>query len=671
MKISALTWIRRRGGGPPQAWRSGGRRVPASASLAALQESEERLGLFIEESPAALAMLDRGMRYLAASRRWKEEYGLGGIDLVGRSHYEVFPEIGEELRSVHRRALAGEVIRNEEDRFVRADGSEQWVRWEARPWRYADGEVGGIVIFSEDISGYKRAEASQRHLADVLRAMQRLNELITQEGDRDAVLSEACALLTESRGYRSGWIGLLDGSGGLRVVAESRTGLSAASLTEAFGEAGLPRCCAEALAGGNDVILHDVARECGGCLLSQGGRGGAALVGAIRHDGRSFGILAVALPLSMAVDDERDLFREVLDDLGLALSAIEGRSNRSKLEAALASMTDAVFISDAEGNFVDFNDAFATFHKFRDRSECARTLSAYPFFLDVFMPDGALARLDQWAVPRALRGEVGSNVEYALKRKDTGEEWVGSYSFSPIRGESGDIVGSVVVARDITEKKRAEDRIAQALEEKETLLRELYHRTKNNMLSIIAMMSLRASAHPEAGLADFVEDINQRILAMALVHEKLYRHKSLSRIDLGEYLAELARVSIQNAARGDEVSLSLELERVSVLIDTAMPAALAVNELLTNSLRHAFPGGRRGTIRIRLALADSGSIELEYSDDGVGIPAGFDVANQSSYGLKTALSLVFHQLRGSISLLPGPGTRYAISFRDDFYGERV
>lgn len=135
------------------------------------------------------------------------------------------------------------------------------------------------------------------------------------------------------------------------------------------------------------------------------------------------------------------------------------RESRAKLEAALASMTDAVFISDGEGRFLHFNDAFATFHRFQSKDECHKNLADYPAVLDVFLPEGAPAPLERWAVPRALRGEVGTNAEYTLRRKDTGECWVGSYSFAPIRDPKGAIAGCVVVARDITDRKRAEGEI--------------------------------------------------------------------------------------------------------------------------------------------------------------------------------------------------------------------
>jgi|GEM_PF-1175390 len=131
------------------------------------------------------------------------------------------------------------------------------------------------------------------------------------------------------------------------------------------------------------------------------------------------------------------------------------RSQRT-LEAALASMNDAVFISDRQGRFIEFNEAFATFHRFESKAACAQTLAEYPAFLEVRTPDGSLAPLEQWAVPRALRGERVNNAEYHLLRTDTGEAWVGSYSFGPIRDAAGAIVGSVVVGRDVTESKCTE-----------------------------------------------------------------------------------------------------------------------------------------------------------------------------------------------------------------------
>ena len=123
-----------------------------------LREQEALLRLFVDYAPAALAMLDTDMRYLAVSRRWLQDFGLPGQSVLGRSHYEIFPEIPERWKDIHRRCLAGAVEQADEDPFERADGGIQWIKWEIRPWHEASGAVGGIVIFSEDITERKRMQ---------------------------------------------------------------------------------------------------------------------------------------------------------------------------------------------------------------------------------------------------------------------------------------------------------------------------------------------------------------------------------------------------------------------------------------------------------------------------------------------------------------------------------
>jgi len=125
-----------------------------------LMQREEQLSLFVEHAPAAIAMFDGEMRYMVASLRWLSDYGLRGQELTGRCHYEVFPEISEHRKTIHRRCLAGAVERQDEDLFVRADGTRQWLRWEILPWHSGPGKIGGIIIFSEDITDRKLAELS-------------------------------------------------------------------------------------------------------------------------------------------------------------------------------------------------------------------------------------------------------------------------------------------------------------------------------------------------------------------------------------------------------------------------------------------------------------------------------------------------------------------------------
>jgi PAS domain S-box-containing protein len=145
----------------------------------ALRESEELLRLFLAHAPVSLAMFDRDMRYLFASPRWMTDHGLGNRAIAGLSYYELLPEIPERWKELHRRGLAGAVLREDAERFVRADGTETWEKWEIRPWRSARGDVGGIVILTEDVTERKRAEDALLELANELenRVKQRTSEL--------------------------------------------------------------------------------------------------------------------------------------------------------------------------------------------------------------------------------------------------------------------------------------------------------------------------------------------------------------------------------------------------------------------------------------------------------------------------------------------------------------
>lgn len=176
----------------------------------ALRESEEKLRLFIDHAPVALAMLDREMRYVAVSRRLMTDYNLEDMDIVGRLHYEVFPEIPERWKEVHRRSLAGEVIRSEEDEFIRQDGSIQWLRWETLPWYTAADEIGGIVIFTEEISERKRTELELRRYAQNTAAMYELSQQMLTSSNQAQIYTSAHEAVRKMMPCDAFIIGLLD-----------------------------------------------------------------------------------------------------------------------------------------------------------------------------------------------------------------------------------------------------------------------------------------------------------------------------------------------------------------------------------------------------------------------------------------------------------------------------
>jgi diguanylate cyclase (GGDEF)-like protein/PAS domain S-box-containing protein len=158
-------------------------------------DSEDLLRVFIDQAPVAIAMLDREMRYVAVSRRWLSDYGFSDRDIHGLSHYELFPDIPERWLDIHRRALAGEIIASEEDRFERADGAVQWLRWEVRPW-HRNGVQGGIIIFAVDITQRKRSDEERKR--DQLRVVQLNAELEQRVFQRTAQLEDNVTRLRQA-----------------------------------------------------------------------------------------------------------------------------------------------------------------------------------------------------------------------------------------------------------------------------------------------------------------------------------------------------------------------------------------------------------------------------------------------------------------------------------------
>ncbi|MCC7366804.1 MAG: response regulator [Chloroflexi bacterium] len=177
------------------------RTAEREAALQTARATEELLRRFVEQAPVAVAMLDRDLRYLVVSRRWISDYGLDGQQLIGRGHYEVFPEVPDDWKAIHRQCLAGTVISRTEDRFVRSDGSEQWLHWEVQPWRNADGEIGGLVLFSEVVTDRVRTREERRSLMMRERVLQwrtaflaDASRRLAESLDLDAVLDQATRL---------------------------------------------------------------------------------------------------------------------------------------------------------------------------------------------------------------------------------------------------------------------------------------------------------------------------------------------------------------------------------------------------------------------------------------------------------------------------------------------
>lgn len=233
----------------------------------------------------------------------------------------------------------------------------------------------------------------------------------------------------------------------------------------------------------------------------------------------------------------------------------------------------------------------------------------------------------------------------------------------------------VTMAHDISERKHAEDAIrAQLQQEKEIVLRELAHRTKNNMFVIRSMLKLRAMHSDSDEIQRLFADVDDRIFAMALVHQKLYQSQNLSRLDLGEYIRELVVALVEShSLKPGIIKVNVDTESISALIDTAIPCGLVVTELVSNAFKHAFPNSGTGSIDIQLVRTSATDrLHLEVRDDGIGVPPDFDFRARPTLGIETIYMIVAHQLKGTVTFGPNsPGVRCVVEFAPSLYSERV
>jgi PAS domain S-box-containing protein len=251
--------------------------------------------------------------------------------------------------------------------------------------------------------------------------------------------------------------------------------------------------------------------------------------------------------------------------------------------------------------------------------------------------------------------------EWTYVRKD-GSRFPVLLSVTATRDSRGIITGFLGIAHDISERKQKNQTIERALREKETLLKEVYHRVKNNLQVITSLFDLQLRGLPDGPAQTVLRDGADRVRAMALVHEKLYQSGTLSSISLQTYVEELCeRLGTAFYARERGIAFITEVEPIDVVMDTAIPLGLLINEVISNSLKHGFPDGRTGSIRVRLAREDFGRVTMSIADDGVGYTQETRPGESKSLGLKLIASLS-EQLDGTVTVDSSNGVQLCMSF---------
>ncbi len=250
--------------------------------------------------------------------------------------------------------------------------------------------------------------------------------------------------------------------------------------------------------------------------------------------------------------------------------------------------------------------------------------------------------------------------EIRMRAKSGEWKWVSDAGKVIARDEQGKPSRATGVLQDITDRKTAEGIILAALKEKEILLREIHHRVKNNLQVVISLINLQVGQLKNPAIAEALQVSQQRIHAMAVIHETLHASQNLSTIRLSGYLTNLLKQLYAVFNSQTDTRITVLADGILLSMDQAIACGLIINELVTNALKYAFPKATGGKIHISARLAEDAHAELEVCDNGVGLPSGFDLSRVSSLGLQLVRGLVEHQLAGTCEVHVNGGTTFAI-----------
>lgn len=354
------------------------------------------------------------------------------------------------------------------------------------------------------------------------------------------------------------------------------------------------------------------------------------------------------------------IFSEDVSERVKAVKALQ--DNEEKYRTLFESNPDYTILIGLDGVILDVNSSAANFTNLSKEELIGKNYAE----LGLFPKKDLHLLIESFA--NVLKGEIIRPFQNRLVSKEASISWVET-QLVPLM-KDGKVYSIMVIAEDITARKTATDQLIKSIEEKDVLLKEIHHRVKNNIQIISSLLNLQKQHVDSDEFVNILTESQNRIKSMAMVHEKLYHSGDLTRINFAEYIETLVSDLYNSYATSTrQVTPVINVENVRFNIETTVPCGLIISELASNSLKHAFPKGKKGTLSVSLKTSAEWN-ELVISDDGVGFPEEFDIKNSKTLGLQLVNTLV-KQLDGKITLNQSNGTQFKIVFKELSYKKRI
>jgi PAS domain S-box-containing protein len=575
-----------------------------------------------------------------------------GVEFTGLSADGSGPQVWVQRvhpddRPVVSQMLEGPVARGEahgaEFRLRRVDGVYRWVESRSVPLKDASGAVVRWIGSLSDIHDKKLAEEQLRDANATLESR---------------VAERTAALQVSERRFRAifhtqfQFIGLMATDGIL--LEANRTALAAAGVLE---EDVLGKPFWETPWWIHDPLQQERLREA--VRRSASGRPDRFEASHPRGDGTLMWVDFSLTPYTenggviLLIPEGRDITERKRAEAAV-------RASEERFREFMAHAPIAAWVTEADGRLSYVSPGFENLLALAPGSSLGKTPA------DLFPQEISTRHVANNRIVLASGRVVEEEEVFLYPDGSTGVAMVAKF---PMRGPSGEPqVGGV--ALDITAQRRAEqtarDRINASLKEKEVLLREIHHRVKNNLQIVSALLDLQSGHTDDPAVIAMFSESQGRVRSMALIHERLYLSADLTNVNFTDYVSQLA-IDLYRSYKvsENEIRFDLDVDIPPLPIDIAIPCGLLLNELISNCLKHAFRHADAGTVRVGLVREADGTSVLSVSDDGAGLPAGFDLYATSSFGMQLITTLV-KQLLGEITVSVATGTTFTIRFPATF-----
>jgi len=571
------------------------------------------LSAIVESSEESIIGMDLKGNVLSWNKGAKRTYGYKASEIIGKSGSIIFPKDSDELSNILKIIGGGEKIDHYETQRVTKAGEIIDVSVTVSPIRDKSKNIIGLSAVARDITREKSAEKALE------RSEAQLSMITTNMADIICQASKDGQYIYVSPSVKSV----------LGLEPQELVGKSIFDRIHPDDQSRVTSCIKEGI---RKCIIRTVQYRY------------------MKADGSYVWLATKGTPISDEgvvtgfICNSRDITQQKNAEDAL-------RDSEEKYRTLIESAKDPISLYDENGIFLMANKAGAHGMGKEPADLLGRSLR------DFFPPEIAKKQIE--LIREVIRTEDGLDVELLVPYGK--DQWF-STSLQPLYGPDNRIHSVQVISRDITDIKETQIKLEQALQDKEMLMKEIYHRVKNNLMVISSLLNLQSRYIKDEEARVMFKESQERAQSMAMIHERLYRSADLKHINFGDYIRKLANDLFRTyVADPSRIKLELDVEDVMIDINIAIPLGLMVNELISNSIKHAFPGERSGEIRVKFKEIDNNCV-FEVSDNGVGFPPDFDPEKADSLGLQLVNSLT-QQIGGELELERDHGTDFRITFQ--------